>query len=71
MLHRRSELYAPYRIVGDGRQVGTCPSIFFADQLTLSEPGEQIVPIVLLRATLPPHFQTFRRPRYLVINIMY
>ena len=31
-----------------------------ADQLTLSQPGRQIMPTSLLLA--PPDFQTFRRP---------
>ena len=33
---------------------------FFAKQLTLSQPGGQIMPATVLQA--PPNFQTLRRP---------
>ena len=39
---------------------GACAPKFLADQLTLYQPGEQIMPSTLLRA--PSDFQTFLQP---------
>ena len=49
------------RAVASGGAGGAkAPPQFFAKQLTLSQPGEQIMPTTVLLA--PPNFQTLRRP---------
>ena len=45
---------------GEGQERGRSPLQILADQLTLSEPGGQIMPTIWLYA--PPDFQTFRHP---------
>jgi hypothetical protein len=49
-----------YRPVASGGPGGPVPPNFLADQLTLSQPGEHIMPTTLLRAL--PNFRTLRRP---------
>ena len=43
---------------------GLLPPHFLSDQLTLSQPGGQIIPTIVLRA--PPEFQTLRRACYMI-----
>ena len=48
-----------------GRGGGHVSSNFFADQLTLSQPGGAHSLHLVLRA--PPYFQTLRRPCYVLV----
>ena len=48
------------RAVARGGLWGLQPSQCLAEQLTLSQPGGQIMPTTVLQA--PPNFQTLRRP---------
>jgi len=41
---------------------------FWAEQLTLSQLGEQIMPTTVLRA--PPDFQTLQRPCFVLTKIL-
>ena len=43
------------------------PPQFLAEQLTLSQPGGQIMPTTVLRAS-PPDFQILRRPWDKLLN---
>jgi hypothetical protein len=45
---------------------GLWPPQFLAKQLTLSQPGGQIMPTTVLQA--PPDFQTLRRPWHIVLG---
>ena len=47
--------------VGPGSREVMTPSLptVLADQFTLSQPGRQIMPTILLLAPLPSYFQTF------------
>ena len=47
------------RAVASGGRGGFSPPQFLAKQLTLSQPGGQIIPTKVLEA--PPNFQTMRR----------
>jgi hypothetical protein len=53
--------------VARGGAGGLWPPQFLAKQLTLSQPGGQIMPTTVLQA--PPDFQTLRRPCGLLVSL--